>query len=380
MEIYNNTNTFSSELLNKSKEEKYNYFHNKLITHPNLEKAILEVMNNIENPAGISLFMITGPTGVGKTTLKNKVEMKVIESRLLELDSNKGIIPIAGIEAVAPDAGYYNWKDHYKRSLEALCEPMINYKIDYEKIYKTNSVLSKSENTASAYRKSLENALRNRRPAAFIIDEAQHITKVASGKRLQDQLDIIKSLSNLSGIIHILIGTYDLGLFIDMNGQLSRRTANVHFPRYKAENNDDIRKFISVVKTFENHMPLENEVNILKYWEFIYERTIGCVGILKNWLERCLWYALDNNYKTISYELLKEQALSLGKIEKIAIEAIQGEKEIEENEDKRKELHKMLKLDFVNISEIERIEKEPKNKVKTSVGKRKPHRDAVGGV
>jgi hypothetical protein len=38
--------------------------------------------------------------------------------------------------------------------------------------------------------------LRLRKPVAAMIDEAQHLGKVASGRRLLDQLDVIKSIAN----------------------------------------------------------------------------------------------------------------------------------------------------------------------------------------
>lgn len=45
---------------------------------------------------------------------------------------------------------------------------------------------------------------------AVILDEAQHLMKIgsgASGGKLLDQLDWIKSMTNMTDVLHILIGT-----------------------------------------------------------------------------------------------------------------------------------------------------------------------------
>ncbi len=84
-------------------------------------------------------------------------------------------------------------------------------------------------------RLALESALIHRRPAAFFIDEAQHLAKMKSGRKLQDQLDSIKSLASLTDTVHILVGTYELLPFRNLSAQLSRRSIDIHFPRYRAE-------------------------------------------------------------------------------------------------------------------------------------------------
>ena len=39
-------------------------------------------------------------------------------------------IPVASVEAVAPESGSFNWRDHYKRLLRQLDEPLIDYKVN----------------------------------------------------------------------------------------------------------------------------------------------------------------------------------------------------------------------------------------------------------
>jgi hypothetical protein len=60
----------------------------------------------------------------------------------------------------------------------------------------------------------------------------------ASGGKLLDQLDWIKSMTNVTGVLHILIGTYELLNFRNLSGQASRRGLDLHFPRYWNDLND----------------------------------------------------------------------------------------------------------------------------------------------
>ena len=120
--------------------------------------AYKTLLQRIHNPSTKSIFLVYGPSGVGKSTLVKKVAEKIINDLMAQIINNPGFIPIAGIEARAPDNGYYDWRDHYIRSLLALKEPLVEYKVDIKKPgieFKVNDVNRK-------LRSSLENALKYR--------------------------------------------------------------------------------------------------------------------------------------------------------------------------------------------------------------------------
>src|SRR5258708_15282019 len=100
----------------------------------------------------------------------------------------------------------------------------------------------------------VEQALRYRRPAAVLVDEAQHLAKMTSGRRLLDQLDVIKSIANRTGTVHALFGTYDLLAFRNLSGQLSRRSVDVHFCRYRVDNTEDRKTFLNVLCSFDRQI------------------------------------------------------------------------------------------------------------------------------
>jgi hypothetical protein len=61
------------------------------------------------------------------------------------------------------------------------------------------------------------------------VDEAQHLARISSGRRLSDQLDVIKSIANRTQTVHVLFGTYELMAFRNLSAQLSRRSMDLHF-------------------------------------------------------------------------------------------------------------------------------------------------------
>ena len=228
------------------------------LAHPQLAEAKDKLMAAIQGSPPNSLVMVLGPTGVGKTTLKAKVEQILIQSLVFALQTDRGRIPVVSVEAVAPESGNFNWRDQFKRILLQMKEPLVGYKLprpvarseDNELYARLNSKIQGAE-----YRYAVEQALRYRRPLAVLIDEAQHLAKMSSGRKLLDQLDVIKSIANLTSTVHVLFGTYDLLAFHNLNGQLSRRSVDIHFRRYRADQEEDRKSFVNIVHSFAQRLP-----------------------------------------------------------------------------------------------------------------------------
>ncbi len=251
---------FPGELLQRPTSERLGYFRSYTVAHPRL-KAVSEALRRaIQEPGGASLIFVVGPTGVGKTTLRLRIEKELKQQFLAASEQEPGRIPVVGIEAAAPDSGHFSWKDYYRRALHALEEPLINYKLDSPISGSRSGEWSVAARVCNPeLRQALEQALRHRRPAAVLIDEAQHFTKIGSGRRLSDQLDCLKSLASLTGCVHVLFGTYELLPCRNLSAQLSRRSLDIHFRRYRVDDPDDAIAFQRVIFSFQRHLPLPQE-------------------------------------------------------------------------------------------------------------------------
>jgi hypothetical protein len=382
------TKEFPPELLKEPTAQRLAYFEAYTVKHPKLKEVYKALMRVIKEPAGGSLIFVYGPSGVGKTTLRLKVEQKLIEEALPSLERDRGRVPVVGVEAVAPDTRNFNWKDYYKRALKALEEPLIDHKFDYgaRGIYRNSlgKMVIESNAVSPNLRMALENALKNRKPDVFFIDEAHHIGKVASGRKLQDQLDCLKSLANMTSILHGLLGTYELLTFRNLSGQLSRRSVDIHFPRYRANIPDDVQAFKNVLWMFQHQMPLAESPDFVAHWEYCYERTLGCVGTLKNLLISALSDALKEGATTVTIKHLEKRALPVTQCREMLREIQEGERQLIESEDDQNQLRAALGLTGESslgspMSDFSQEEQEAAPKPpRRRVGNRKPKRDKIG--
>jgi hypothetical protein len=209
---------------------------------------------------------------------------------------------------------------------------------------------------------------------------------MGSGRRLADQLDVIKSLANRTKTIHVLIGTYELLAFRNLSAQLSRRSIDIHFPRYRVANADDGKAFRTVLRSFAQQLPLSDPPALLNEWEYLYERSIGCVGILKDWLIQTLVSASRRNADTLARKDLEAHALSVAQCDKMLSEAEEGEARLVESAEERSRLRARLGLSpKANARQDSRVASAPpsggiaaprRNQRKS--GQRSPVRDAVG--
>ncbi|MGH9944131.1 MAG: AAA family ATPase [Pyrinomonadaceae bacterium] len=315
---------FPAALLVAPWVERLRYFKSYAVSHPLLKKTDTALWSAIQEPASASLIFVYGPTGVGKTTLRQHVEERLLKMR----DPATPHLPVIGLEAIAPDAGKFSWKGFYKRGLIAVEQPFVEDKLgvyDHGFFHDRGGHLSISPRASiDDLRLGFEYSLRYRQPKALFIDDAQHLAKAPSARKLQDQLDSIKSLASQSHTLQVLVGTYELLALRNLSGQLSRRSIDIHFPRYCTAV-DDLKAFQNVLWALQRHLPLSREPELMRHWEFCYVRSIGCVGILKDWLTRALAATLMDDGKMLTFKTLKAHASLLSQCEKMAAEAVEGE-------------------------------------------------------
>ena len=342
---------FPSELLKKPVEQRILYFKNEVrISHVNLTKALNELTWALRDGLPESLVYLYGPTGVGKTTVLNIAQKKILEELESVIMENPGVLPITRILADSPHTGNFDWKSFFKELLQIMAEPLIDYKDDpyrwkvvkneYDKI---NATAYRA--TGGKFRTAFINAVKYRETKIMLVDDAQHFGVVASGRKILDQSNTIKSVAEKTKLIIAMSGTYELLPLRNLNGQTARRSVNIHFQRYNAENNKDIKGFKQALGTLQRHLPLEIMPSCENNWDFFLERSLGCIGMLKDWLTKALIFSLRNNKKTISKECFEQTALSVHQCKEILSEILQGEKELLESSEQRFLLRVSLSLE-----------------------------------
>lgn len=295
-----------------------------LIGHPRLMEALEAILQaicapgegaNLRRPGTMVLGI--GPSRVGKTTLIRLLVERLLVYANAQLQRDPTFIPLVSITAPEPGSGRFDWVDFYKPVLRQLGNPFVD----------SNT----TRIPARQMREALEAAYLERKPLAIIVDEAHHLAKVRSGRRLQDHLDHLKYFENLTGVSHILIGTYEMRPFRKVNPQLACRSVDVHFPRYDLTKEEDCQIFRSVLWALQRQLPVEEEPLLAEqHWEMLYARSIGCIGLLKLHLNRALAIALGEGAKTVTEQHLRQTAMSDVRVKLVLRNALESEAEFSE--------------------------------------------------
>jgi len=387
------------------------------VNHAILQDVDRRLMHAIAEPAGFSHVLVYGPSGVGKSTMLQQLHRRT--SVLVPHPAESGAPaarwsatpshpsssphPLLMLEAVPPDGMTFNRAAYYRAALTQLGEAY--YKqwslvdINVEQTWETKT-RSKSKgrvaqfNDSPELRQAMEEALIRRGVRAVVLDEAQHLMQVASGVKLLDQLDWIKSMTNMTGVVHVLVGTYDLLNFRNLSGQAARRGHDIHFPRYQFQHEADCKAFQGAFLQLLHHQPLQADRQaLLNHWYYFYERSIGCVGVLKDWLVRAVAAALREDDRHLSLARLQAHALSNAQCESMAADAHAAEQKLHYTESSREHLWSLLGMsglalqpsaphDAVSSPPISPPElaagpvHEPPKRGR--VGERAPERDRVG--
>jgi hypothetical protein len=359
------------------------------MAHPKLQTMHEQVLRAIREPAGASLLFILGPTGVGKTTLVSRLMQQITCDLLPELERDRERMAVVGIEAEAPIYGNYDFKQHFKRSLKALNEILVeqrrNSSWPAQEAHDKSAIINNSI-SAGVLRGLLEDSLKRRRPAAFFIDEAHHLGKVSGGRKFQDHLDVIKSLSNTTNIVHVLVGTYELQLLLNLSDQISRRSRTFHFERYRFCQAADVKAFQNIIWNFQQRLPFPGQQDLREHADYLMERSLGCVGILSGWLTRAADTALDESCDSLTIDHLKRHELTDAEWRSIATTLLEGESALRESDAEIESLRLRLRHDTSATTEA-RGKKRPSAGSQPATGQgrsprypgeRRPRRDRVG--
>jgi hypothetical protein len=179
---------------------------------------------------------------------------------------------------------------------------------------------------------------------AVCIDEAQHLMQADAAQKPSIQLDWLKSLTNRSNLLYILLGNFSLYDFCHLNGQVARRGREEQFSRYHLAQQADAEEFTSALKVLLEQIPLQVDIPaMLTYWKWFGEWSIGCIGILSDWVVETASTLCRAGETALTLEALAKHALKPAQRLKLETEARTGEFKIEQaKKESEQELQRLL--------------------------------------
>jgi Bacterial TniB protein len=310
------------------------------IKHASLEKMDTLLMNAIDEHTSYGILALYGPSGVGKSTV-----MKRIAERCREEERDSSVVPVVVVQASPEDVGsaarldFYRQVLHQLRGHVAVRDRILNLPLA--------SVRGKKSTDPAEWlemRDAVSYALDLLKVKAVGIDEAQHLMQADATQKPSIQLDWLKSLTNRSNLLYILLGNFSLYDFCHLNGQIARRVREEQFCRYHLESQADAVEFTSALKVLLEQVPLQvNIPEMLTHWKWFGEWSIGCIGILSDWVVETAATLCRAGETVLTLEALAKHALKPAQRLKLETEARTGEFKIEEaKKESERELQRLL--------------------------------------
>jgi len=253
--------------------------------HDKYTKALHSILAVLRADLNQFLIFVIGVSRVGKSTL-----LQELIERLPESYNGKVIY----FETPPKMTAQFSLKPFLLRYLEFLGDPFstLNYR-SYNRMT-THELIS-----------LIVKRIKQQGIKLVMIDEADLFVTVRRNMQAFENLQFLKSLTNITGIPHVLAGTPSLGQFLGMEGQVINRSHVVRLAPYSAYNKDHVKIYLQVLREFEQQLktPIDPELKTNPMPLFV--ATNGCVGALKELLARMDVLAEEFEQEVITAQLIE---------------------------------------------------------------------------
>lgn len=273
-------------------------FNKEFVTHRNFSWCERSIFNHLTLLLPGEVLTVVGPSRVGKTSAVKAALMNAFGAGAFEPEGPCVWI----IDGNNREGGWFSTRAFYIEGCSAAGHPIYGVPADDETGLGAAFNARISRTPEAVFRSAFERCLITRKVRYLVIDEAHHVMHTRGGDAASARiLDSWKCLAEKTGVVLILIGTYQLLYLTSLAPHLIGRQTVVEFRNYRVGEEGDVAAFQAVLSYYSKWVPTEPGSESLRPWgRLLFEGSLGCVGLLSRWLRRALAYGAINNKRYIS--------------------------------------------------------------------------------
>jgi hypothetical protein len=296
------------------------------VKHPRLEEMDRDLMQRISGHRRYPILAVFGAAGVGKSTVMQRVAVK-----LRAEEPNPSVVPVVVIKASPEDVGASARLDYYRKVLKQLQGHVaVRDRVKNLPLFTNPERKSRDPAEWLEMREAVQYALSLLRVKVVFVDEAHHLMYVDTPHKPTAQLDWLKTFTEQTNVLHVFVGNFDLYDCCHLNAQAARRMRDLPFHRYHLNNESECSEFATALRTFLEEVPLAVDVpSLLSHWRWFGEWSLGCIGVLSDWLVETVDALCKQGETTLTIEALKRHALQPDQRVRMEMEARTGERKVE---------------------------------------------------
>lgn len=319
------------EILSRPAEERLSWFSSITYVHPNLLQTVAHLHELMAPGNDIKVIALIGPTGIGKTTLIDKCLHSLVQRFAPVRLPHE--VPVAMVAAPANGERSLSWRTIYRR-MQTACGGVLLDQQRQAKVTNDELAAVRADRIGLAQRREfLEAEVRHRRVRLLGIDESHHLLRFGASDAMMDTL---KSLADIQAETKLmLVGTYQIAPLLTTYGQLARRSAILHYKRYRLSDQpkddsptEDEAAFREVLKKVEEDWPCEEVPNIQAAWKFVMRASLGSVGLLKMQVTQLALLQMEHKWERVRKKDVQRAFKPPKMLDQMEAEMVDGEESL----------------------------------------------------
>lgn len=271
------------------------------------------------------LIVLVGPSRVGKSRCTNDALGVSAEN----VPDEKGTMRVVVVEAEnSSTGGEFSTKAFMIACLHAIRHPIYGVQTEDDPWgFKLDQLLHKT--SEATLRQAFERALERRQTEYLVIDEAHHVQYVAGGDAAATRvLDSWKCMASKAKVKLVLSGSYKLLPLLGLAPHLVGRQQPLNFGRYRATSKHDVESWEQVLREFSSVLRFDEGVSLSSWNRILFDGSLGCVGLLSQWIRACLASMLSDGGTVVTLDRLHATRLPALQERDLLSEIVIGEEDL----------------------------------------------------